>query len=119
MLKNLLIGSSILYFCYWVLRILIEYIKTGREAKEKEKAEKEFANLYLPKLLEYRRKYKDIRDRYDPKLEWNEGTTIPKEYFEEIDSLQQEHSEMIEQQRTIERRFGNYSVEDGYFIDYH
>lgn len=50
---------------------------------------------------EYDAEHKAIRRKYDPKNEWNEATSTPREYREEIDELNHTYHDMLK------RRFGD------------
>lgn len=104
-------GCFVLYACYFVAAHFPAYL---RNRKAKRAQDKKFREEFdIAELLAYRQKYKAIRDKYDPERKWNETTTVPKEYFSEIDSLQYEHQSMIE---LLEKR-GSW-CEGGYFVDY-
>lgn len=109
-LVQLIVACFAIYGGYYFLKQYAAYLKIK---KTEENGKNKFIKDYLPELLEYRQKYKAIRDKYDLERKWNEGTNIPEAYFSEINRLQFEHMEMLEQQRRL-----GYYVEDGYFIDY-
>lgn len=48
----------------------------------------------------YQRQHQAIRDRYDPQSVWNEATSLPREYLEEIRELNDRYHDLLV------RRFG-------------
>jgi len=54
---------------------------------------------------EYRAAHTAIRNKYDPENKWNEATSTPREYHEEIDALNHTYRGMLK------RRFGDDWVE--------
>lgn len=88
-LLPVVIGALMLYCCYWlVAKLRAQWTKRGAEKQQEQKDEAEF--------WEYQRKHNAIRVKYDPEHEWNEATSVPKEYLNEIRSLIIEHREMLQ-----------------------
>ena len=92
------ITAFLLYAGYWLVAQFPPWWKKRRaERLQKEQDGKEY--------LDYQKKHDAIRTKYDPRNEWNEATSLPREYLEEIRSLNLEHRGMLQ------RRNG-WTVED-------
>jgi hypothetical protein len=61
-----------------------------------ERAKQKTLDADAPLRDEFWRKHKVIRDKYDPKHEWNEGTSLPFEYRREMDELNAEYRSVMD-----------------------
>lgn len=87
-----------LYAGYWLVTQFPKRWKQHRAEKlQKEQDEKEY--------WAYQKMHDAIRAKYDPKKEWNEITSLPREYLDEIRSLNNEHQGML-------RRRNGWKAED-------
>ena len=66
------------------------------ERRRKEKARREQKKIDEPLRREFWIKHQAIRDKYDPKHEWNEATSTPAEYEREMAELNDEYSDVLE-----------------------
>lgn len=83
------IGSLALYGCYWlVAEFPARFRRRISEKQQKKKDEAEF--------WEYQRKHDAIRAKYDPEHTWNEATSVPQAYLDELRKLNLEHREMLQ-----------------------
>lgn len=85
------------YSAYWLLaKFPAQWKKRRAEKVQRESDEKEF--------WEYRKVHDAIRAKYDPRNEWNEATSVPREYLEEIRELNLAHCYMLQRRNgwTIE-----------------
>ena len=83
------IAALALYAGYWlVTQFPARWKKRGAERRQEEQDENEF--------WDYQKKHDAIRAKYDPRLEWNEATSVPSEYLEEIRRLNVEHRDMLQ-----------------------
>ena len=83
------IAAAALYALYWIVARFPEQRRKQRAIREREEADE-------TEYWEYRKKHDAIRDKYDPRHEWNEGTlSIPKEYLKEIQNLNIAHQAML------------------------
>lgn len=88
-LITVVIIAFVLYAGFWLVTRFPERWKKHRAEKlQKERDEKEY--------WDYRKKHDAIRAKFDPKNEWNEITSIPREYLEEIRRLNIEHRGMLQ-----------------------
>ena len=88
-LRPVIIGCFILYGCYWlVVKFPVLWKKRRIERLQEQKDEAEFR--------EWQRKHNLIRTKYDPEHKWNEVTSVPQEYLDEIRSLNIEHQKMLQ-----------------------
>lgn len=79
-----LIGWTLVEFPKWRARRKVE------KAKERQlKADEPLRN-------EFWAKHQAIRDKYDPKHEWNEGTSLPAEYRREMADLNAEYRAVMD-----------------------
>ena len=60
-------------------------LNTGQQEKLDEK-----------EYWEYQAKHRAIRAKYDPSNEWNEATSVPREYLTEIHDLNLQHGSMLQ-----------------------
>jgi hypothetical protein len=71
-------------------------LKDSREKKKEEKRlNDEWFNVYQPA-------FEALRDKYDPKREWNEITNIPKAYRDELLTLNRKHQWMLKKRNDID-----------------
>ena len=77
---------------YWLLWLVAVYPDRRRLKKEMRKR----AIFHYEVYQQFQAKYQAIRDRYDPKGEWNEGTSIPVEYKEEMQALNLKYKETLD-----------------------
>lgn len=83
------IAAAVLYGLYWMVARFPEQRRKQRAIREQEEADE-------TEYWEYRKKHDAIRDKYDPRHEWNEGTlSIPNEYLKEIQNLNIAHQKML------------------------
>ena len=61
-----------------------------------EKAKQKKLDADKPLRDEFWRKHKAIRTKYDPKNEWNEGTSLPREYEREMEELNDEYRSVMD-----------------------
>lgn len=100
-LLPVVIGGLTLYGCYWlVAKFPKQWKKRRAERQQEKKDEAEF--------WEYQRMHDAIRAKYDPEHAWNEATSVPREYLDEIRKLNLAHREMLQ------RRNG-WTVDDFYY----
>jgi hypothetical protein len=69
---------------------------------EKRKLKKETKELNA-KFNEFWIKHKSIRDKYDPSNAWNESTSLPADYLEEMRILNEEYGPSLEARRNRNR----------------
>ncbi len=82
------IAAAVLYGCYWIIARYPEHRRKQRAlVKQHEEDEKEY--------WEYRKKHDAVREKYDPRHEWNEATRVPQEYLKEIRSLNLSYEGML------------------------
>lgn len=89
---NLLFWLSViafaLYGCYWLLAVFPGRWKKSRaEQRQRKKDEAEYWEWYA--------RHEAIRHKYDPEHQWNEATTTPYEYQDEIDKLNAEYRDVF------------------------
>lgn len=83
------IFGLILYGCYWLIaKFPSQRKKRKEERKQEEKDETEF--------WEYQHAHDAIRRKYDPANAWDEATSYPEEYLDEIRNLNLEHQLMLQ-----------------------
>ncbi len=83
------VAAFALYGGYWlVTQFPARWKKRRAEKKQEEQDEKEF--------WEYQQKHDAIRAKYDPRNEWNEATSVPDIYLEEIRNLNLKHRAMLQ-----------------------
>ena len=83
------IATITVYSGYWLITQLPARMKTRRaQRRQEEQDEREYS--------EYQKKHDAIRTKYDPQNVWNEATSVPKEYEEEIRMLNSEHRDMLQ-----------------------
>lgn len=83
------IGGLALYGCYWlVTKLPAQWKKRKAERQQEQRDEAEF--------WEYQRQHNAIRAKYDPEGAWNEATSVPREYLDEIRKLNFEHRDMLQ-----------------------
>jgi hypothetical protein len=83
------IVAFVLYGGYWlVTQFPARWKKRRAEKKQEEQDEKEF--------WEYQKKHDAIRAKYDSRNEWNEATSVPDKYLEEIRNLNLKHRGMLQ-----------------------
>jgi hypothetical protein len=88
-LLPVVIGGLALYGCYWlVAKFPAQWKKRKVEKQQEEKDETEF--------WDYQRKHDAVRAKYDPEHVWNEATSVPHEYSDEIRTLDLEHRGMLQ-----------------------
>jgi hypothetical protein len=79
-------------FLAWVIN---EFPKWNRQRKL-EKAKQKQLDADAPLRDEFRVKHKAIRRKYDPNNEWNEATSLPYEYQQEMDELNREYRAVMD-----------------------
>lgn len=83
------IVGFVLYGGYWlVTQLPMRWKKRRAEKRQEEQDEREY--------WDYQKKHDAIRAKYDPRNEWNEATSVPSKYLEEIRELNLEHREMLQ-----------------------
>jgi len=83
------IGGLALYGCYWlVAKFPTEWKRRKAERQQEQKDEAEF--------WEYQRKHDAVRAKYDSEHVWNEATSVPQEYLDEIRNLNLDHRGMLQ-----------------------
>ena len=83
------IGGLALYGCYWlVAKFPTQWKKRKAERQQEQNDEAEF--------WEYQRKHDAICAKYDQEHAWNEATSLPQEYLDEIRTLNLEHRGMLQ-----------------------
>ena len=88
-LLPVVIGGIALYGIYWlVAKFPTQWKKRNAERQQEKKDEEEF--------WEYQRKHNAVRAKYDPEHVWNEATSVPQEYLDEIRNLNIEHRGMLQ-----------------------
>jgi hypothetical protein len=79
----------VLYAGYWLVTQFPTRWKERRaEKRQEEQDEREF--------WDYQKKHDAVRAKYDPRNEWNEATSVPNLYLEEIRKLNLEHRGMLQ-----------------------
>ena len=90
MIGAFIVAACLVYFLYWLVAIAPNERKKRKETEIQEKADDEtYRREYLPQ-------HQAIRKKYDPKDEWNEGTSLPPEYVKEMADLNERHGDMLE-----------------------
>jgi hypothetical protein len=64
--------------------------------RKSEKARQKKLDADAPLREEFWRKHQAIRDKYDPKHEWNEATSLPGEYQREMDELNDQYRAVMD-----------------------
>lgn len=83
------IVACTLYAGYWLaVQFPARWKKRRAERQQEERDEKEY--------WDYEIKHNAIRAKYDPRHEWNEATSVPSEYIEEIRRLNFEYRGMLQ-----------------------
>lgn len=83
------IAAFVLYASHWLVTQFPARWKERRaERQQEEQDEKEY--------WDYQKAQDAIRAKYDPRHEWNEATSVPREYLEEIRRLNADHRAMLE-----------------------
>ena len=67
-----------------------------RERRRKERDVERQLKADEPLRNEFWAKHKAIRDKYDPKHEWNEGTSLPPEYEQEMADLNAQYRAVMD-----------------------
>jgi len=83
------IGVGVVYFGHWLLITFPAQRKTRKATREQEKNDEN-------EFWEYQAKHNAIRAKYDPRNEWNEASSVPREYEKEIHDLNLQHSRMLQ-----------------------
>jgi hypothetical protein len=78
-----------------VIWAINEFPKWNRQRKA-DKAKQKRLDADAPLRDEFRAKHNAIRAKYDPKHEWNEGTSLPREYQKEMDDLNDEYRDVMD-----------------------
>ena len=79
---------SVLYFFYWLIAKFPAQRKLQKEKRLQE--QKDEADFW-----ELQRKGDAIRAKYDPEHAWNEATSLPQEYSNEIQNLNLEYRDIL------------------------
>ena len=87
MLTVIAVVALAVYCCYWLTKLPAKWRKHRAQTKQEEADEKEF--------WESQKELDAIRARFDPKHEWNEATTLPSEYRNEVRKVNSRHREML------------------------
>lgn len=82
------IAALAIYGCYWLTQVPARWKKHRAETRQQELDEREF--------WDYQKKHDAIRAKYDPRQEWDEATSVPRAYLEEIRGLNLEHRGMLQ-----------------------
>src|SRR5438105_13039439 len=82
----------VLVVVYWLLWLIAVYPDRRRVKKEMRKR----AIFHYEVEQQFKAEQKAIRDRYDPKGEWNEATSIPVAYREELQQLNLKYKETLD-----------------------
>jgi hypothetical protein len=86
------IPAAIVIAVYW----LITYGPTWWREHQAERKKQNVLDADKPLREEFWRKHKAIRNKYDPKDEWNEGTFLPQEYVQEMADLNDEYRAVMD-----------------------
>ena len=78
-----------LYGCYWVVAKLPAQWKRRKVVRQQEEKDEK-------KYWEYQQKHDAIRANYDPRHEWNEATSVPGEYLQDIRRLNLEYRDVLQ-----------------------
>jgi hypothetical protein len=84
----LLVPSIVLFGIY----LLLTKFPTWWREHKREKAEEQ---KYEDAFMHYQEQHRAIRLKYDAEQIWNEATSVPKEYLEEIRSLNFKNRDML------------------------
>lgn len=80
---------AILYGSYWLIARYPSYRKEQRALREQHEADER-------EYWEHHKQHEAIRKKYDPRGEWNEATSLPLEYLEEIRAVNLAHGGMLQ-----------------------
>jgi Ni/Co efflux regulator RcnB len=75
---------------------LLNEVPKWNKQRKLEKAKQNQLDADKPLREEFWAKHKAIRDKYDPKHEWNEGTSLPAEYTREMAELNAEYHAVMD-----------------------
>jgi len=85
--------------CMWAAILAIQYpakFKTARAKAKQEKAdEDEYWQVYQPA-------WEAVRHKWDPKKQWNEISTIPQEFRDEIREVNRKHRVMLKRRNNMD-----------------
>jgi hypothetical protein len=88
-LSLFLIGGSVLYGVYWlIVRFPDEHKRRKAQRAQEAQDEAEF--------WKWRSEHGAIRAKYDPENKWNEATSLPREYEEELWQSNLKHQAMLQ-----------------------
>lgn len=82
---------------WWLDRLRAKH----KQQKAEREAQRAQERADAAEWSEYRAARDAIRAKYDPEHKWNEATSTPDEYHDEIEELNELHSAMLK------RRFGD------------
>jgi hypothetical protein len=85
--ETLVVGAVVGIAIYWGHALIFGYPERRRLKKQAEADETLFWEL--------QKKGDAIRDKYDPRREWNEATVVPDEYLAEIRALNLEYGGVL------------------------
>ena len=83
------IVGFVLYAGYWLVTQFPTWWKKRRAKKRQEEQDER-------ELWDYQKKHDAIRAKYDPRNEWNEATSVPAQYLDEIRKLNLDHRGMLQ-----------------------
>ena len=83
------IAAFVLYGIYW---LVFRFPKWWKQRKALQRQEREDEEAFW----ERHRKQDAIRKKYDPENKWNEATSVPREYLQEIRELNLEYRDMLQ-----------------------
>ncbi len=83
----------------WLVIKAFQYPAKYKAAREKAKQEKadedEYWNVYQPA-------WEAVRHKYDPKKEWNEISTVPQAYRDELREVNRKHRWMLKRRNNMD-----------------
>jgi hypothetical protein len=95
MFWNVVLGIG----CMWAAILAIQYPAKFKAARAKAKQEKadedEYWNVYQPA-------WEAVRHKYDPKKEWNEISTVPQAYRDELREVNRKHRRMLKRRNNMD-----------------
>jgi hypothetical protein len=103
--REMFFGFAIFVAAIWLLDWAIKYPAKHKAARKQATQEKADENEFWQ---EYKPAFEAIRRKYDPENKWNEGSSIPQAYRDDLRELHLKHRWMLQ------RRNGYTVTDDGY-----
>jgi len=92
---NALIGIALVWAIAKAFQLPGKFTDWRERSKEEKVNNEEFFNVYQPA-------FEALRQKYDPKKVWNEATSVPQEYLDELRALNRKHRWMLKRRNNMD-----------------